>query len=247
MASRQSPGGRSTKAERKEQARQQRLELQRRAVRARRNRRIAFGVVVVVVAGTAAFALTRPSNAVADPDELLETGTQASQAAGCGSVEDVGPYQPESEDAAHTAAIPPLSTYPSVPPASGPHNEIPLGEGVYDEPPPIDRLIHSLEHGAAIVWYSPDARGRALDDVRAFYEDSDVGNRVIVAPYDYPDQGEAGQLPAGTQMTLVAWHFVERCRDVSLGAAFEFTSKYTFPVYDDRQYAGEAPEPGGGF
>ena len=54
------------------------------------------------------------------------------------------------------------STYPSVPPASGPHNSIPYGAGVYGTPPPIDRVIHSLEHGAAIVWYSPDVRERSL-------------------------------------------------------------------------------------
>jgi hypothetical protein len=247
MTNRQGPGGRVTKAERKEQARLQRLELQRRAVRSRRNRRIALGVTFVVVAGVAAFALTRPSNAVADPDELLETGTQAARAAGCGAAENPGTYQPESEDRAHATVMPPLSTYPSVPPASGPHNEIPLGEGVYDEPPPIDRLIHSLEHGAAIVWYAPDASGQELDDLRAFYEDSDVGNRVIVAPYDYPDQGEAGQLPAGTEMALVAWHVVAPCRDVSLAAAFEFTSQYAAPPYGDRPYVGEAPEAGAGF
>jgi hypothetical protein len=247
MANRQSPGGRITKAERKEQARLQRLELQRRAGRTKRNRRTALGVVLVVVAGTTAFALTRPSNAVADPDELLRTGAQATRAAGCGPAENVGPYQPESEDTAHTSQIPPLSTYASVPPASGPHNEIPLGEGVYDEPPPIDRLMHSLEHGAAIVWYAPGATGRQLEDIRAFYEDSDVGNRVIVAPYDYPDQGEAGRLPAGMQMALVAWHVVEQCERVSLGAAFEFTSQYMAPPYGERPYVGEAPEAGAGF
>ena len=35
---------------------------------------------------------------------------------------------------------------------------------------------------------------------------------MIVAPYDYPDQGAAGTLPAGTQMALVAWHNVQSAR-----------------------------------
>lgn len=244
MAERQDSGGRTTKAERKEQARLDRLELQRRAGRTMRNRRISLVAALLVAAGIAAYALTRPSNAVADPQELLETGPQAAEAAGCGPVEDVGPYQPESEDAAHVAQMPPLSTYASVPPASGPHNQVPLSQGVYDDPPPIDRLIHSLEHGAAIVWYSPDANGPELDDLRAFYEGSDVGGRVILAPYDYPDAGAEGQLGAGTEMTLVAWHQVERCAQVSLGAAFDFTSQYMAPTYGDREYVGQAPEPG---
>jgi hypothetical protein len=63
LASRQkAPGGtppRTTKAERKEQARRERLEIQRRIERARRNRAIAIaGVVVVGVAVVAVVALT---------------------------------------------------------------------------------------------------------------------------------------------------------------------------------------------
>src|SRR3546814_8016556 len=48
------------------------------------------------------------------------------------------------------AAMPPLSSYPSVPLASGPHNPTPWSRGVYSTPPPIDQVIHSLEHGAAV-------------------------------------------------------------------------------------------------
>ena len=53
-----------------------------------------------------------------------------------------------------------------------------------------------------IIWYAPDATGKALDDLIAFYgqptSDADIGQaKIIVAPYDYPDQGDAGQLPAG--------------------------------------------------
>lgn len=238
---------RLTKAERKEEARRQRVELQRKMARSRRNRRVAIGVVVVLVAGVAAFALTRPEDAQATPSDLLASVDQARQTAGCDPIQEVGSYQPKSQDRAHIVASLPLSTYPSVPPASGPHNAIPYGAGVYGTPPPIDRVIHSLEHGAAIVWYAPDVSGQELDRIRTFYGDEDVGGRVIVAPYDYPEEGAAGTLPAGTQMALVSWHTVQKCANVNLAAAFGFTSSYTAPPFGQRPYRGTAPEAGAAF
>ncbi len=238
---------RLTKAERKEEARRQRVELQRKMARSKRNRRVAIGVVLVLIAGVAAFALTRPKEAQATPSNLLASVDQARQTAGCGQVEDIGPYQPKSQDRAHIVASVPLSTYSSVPPASGPHNAIPYGAGVYGTPPPIDRVIHSLEHGAAIVWYSPDVSGEELNRIRTFYESHSVGGRVIVAPYDYPDEGAAGTLPAGTQMALVAWHTLQKCANVNLAAAFGFTSSYTAPPFGQQPYKGQAPEAGAAF
>jgi hypothetical protein len=239
---------RLTKAERKEEARRQRVELQRKMAKSRRTRRVAIGVVLVLVAGVATVALTRPQPAQANPADLLASVDQARETAGCGPVEDVGSYQPKSQDRAHIVAALPLSTYASVPPASGPHNAIPWGAGVDTTPPPIDRVIHSLEHGAAIVWYAPDVSGKELDKIRAFYEGhNEAGSRVIVAPYDYPDQGAAGTLPAGTQMALVAWHTVQKCANVNLAAAFGFTSSYAAPPFGERPYKGKAPEAGSAF
>ena len=249
MANQQTTGGRITKAERKEQARLERLELQRKAARTRRTRRIAIVVLLAVAAGLAAFALLRPATAVATPEELLQQAADAKQTAGCASVDNVGPYQPEGQDGAHveTSQMPPLASYPSIPPASGPHNAVTLAAGVYDSPPPIDRLLHSLEHGAAVVWYSPDVSGEVLDRIHAFYEGGDVGARVIVAPFDYPDQGAAGSLPSGTDMALVAWHHVESCAQASLAAAFDFTAKYAAPPFGQQEYLGDAPEAGSAF
>lgn len=238
---------RLTKAERKEEARRQRVELQRKMARGKRNRKIAIALVVVLVAGVGAYALLRPQPAEANPQDLLAAAPQALKAAGCGQVENPGPFDPKSQDRAHVSAAIQLSQYPSVPPASGPHNPIPYGAGVYDSPPPIDRVIHSLEHGAAIVWYSPDASGPELDKIKAFYERSEVGSRVIVAPYDYPDQGAAGTLPGGAQMALVAWHHVQTCASPNLAAAFGFTSSYAAPPFGQRPYKGNAPEAGAAF
>lgn len=235
-----------TKAERRTQARLERAALQRKMARAKRTRRIGVLLSILVVVAVGLFLFFRPSPTVASPAELLRQAPQAATAAGCGEVEDVGAYDPRSEDQAHItdpSEMPLLSTYPSVPPASGPHNQVTLGAGVYDAPPPIDRVIHSLEHGAVVVWYSPDAAGEQLDAVREFYS-GPQGARVIVAPYLYPEQGDAGRLPAGVSMALAAWHNVQECARVSLPVAFDFSSQYGAPPFGRRSYAGEAPEAG---
>jgi hypothetical protein len=118
--------------------------------------------------------------------------------------------------------------------------------GVYDTPPPVYRTIHSLEHGGAIVWYDPSISDQELTDLKDFYSQKlssqNVSqDRVIVAPFDYPDQGAAGQLPAGVAMALVSWHRLQTCTRVSLPAAFDFTSQYAFPTAEGRTYKGDSP------
>jgi len=43
-----------------------------------------------------------------------------------------------------------------LPPAGGPHHEIPQECGIYETPVEPERAIHSLEHGAVWVTYQPD-------------------------------------------------------------------------------------------
>jgi hypothetical protein len=262
------PNRRPTNAERKEEARRKREELQRQMAKKRRTRLVggvALALAAVLVVG---LVVLRPF-AGADPnqqaEDLLRQAAAATKSAGCTEVQTIGAYDGVSDpqdpgyvDQFHIGTseafptAPKLSTYPSVPPTSGPHAPIPPGPeppGVYDTPPDIYRAIHDLEHGATIVWYAPTATGPALDAVKSFYDrkvsSAAVGqDRVLVAPYDYPAQGEAGQLKPGVQMALVAWHRLQTCTSVSLPVAFAFTSKYSFPTSAGQEYAGEAPEAG---
>ncbi len=59
--------GRLTKAERREQARLERVEIQARAARRRRNRDIMFGVIIVVAVAVAVFVATRPKSTTKHP------------------------------------------------------------------------------------------------------------------------------------------------------------------------------------
>jgi hypothetical protein len=248
-----STGPRQTKAQRKEAARREREELQRRIARQRRNRRIGIVAIAVVVAvGVAIIAIVRPgASDLPSPAELLRAAPDAASAAGCDEVATVRPYQPPADDQTHIGSgafltPPPLSSYPSVPLTSGPHNPTPLAAGIYDSAPPLDQTIHSLEHGAAIIWYDPSAAGVALDELLEFYRDyrsSAQGGKIIVAPYDYPDEGSAGRLPSGVQMALAAWHRLQTCARVSLPVAFDFTARYAVPPFGNEAYRGEAPEP----
>ncbi|MEO8476401.1 MAG: DUF3105 domain-containing protein, partial [Actinomycetota bacterium] len=254
----QQPGSdanrRLTKAERKEQARLDRERIQQQMHARNRNRTIGIVLVAAAVAAiVAVVVIVQPggdrASAAPTADELLAQAPGAAAAAGCDAVQTIGYYggvsgpkdSPDYADQSHVGAdanyptMPPLDTYPSIPPTSGPHNVTPLSAGVYDTPPPIDQAIHSLEHGASIVWYSPDAPVAQIQALSDFYgrrvSDASVGqDRLIVAPYDYPGQGAAGSLPAGTQMALVAWHRLQPCDQVNLAVAFDFTSQYSAPT-----------------
>jgi len=216
----------------------------------------AIGIVAAVALVGGLF-LYQQSTAAPNPEGLLDRAADAARAAGCTPVEDVGGYNPPAEDQTHIGGqglpqMPPLSGYPSIPPASGPHNQVPLPAGRYDTPPGIDQVIHSLEHGAAVIWYDPSAAGEEVDEIETFFfggsnaRDPQSGGKLIIAPYSYPDQGEAGRLPGGTQMALAAWHHVQECAAPSLATAYDFVSRYRIPPSSGRQSLSDAPEPNAG-
>jgi hypothetical protein len=234
-----SPGGPNRQA-RKEEARRQREAIRRRMSRRRFLRRAGIvALVVAVVAAVGSYVALKPS---------------AAKAAGCGSAKTISPYSPSTLDRAHITAqgqvkTPPvLSTYASQPPTSGPHDLSPLDAGVYATPPSVYRTIHSLEHGAVIIWFDPKATGNAeLQKIESFYRQASNNDHLIVAPYNYPDQGKAGTLPAGKKMVLVAWHHMQTCTNLSLSAARDFAKGYRVTIVNgvvSPAYKGDAPEAG---
>ncbi len=251
---RQQPARQTTtedeKRERREEARRYREALRRKAVRRRYIRNGAYALIAVAVIGALVYSATRPKHGpavTAQERTLLRQADSQSKAAGCGPVQTIPPYSgapDQTHIGAQVASPPPLSSYSSTPPASGPHDSSPLGAGLYSSPPPVYSAIHSLEHGAAIVWYDPSASGAALDTVTSFFDDPVNQDHVIVAPYDYPDQGSAGKFPAGKQMVLVAWHHTQACSGLSLAVAFDFVAHYRFPPPAGVSYRGDAPEQG---
>jgi len=256
-------GKRPTKAERREEARLQREAIQRKMAARRRNRSIGLALVVVAAATAvvAVFVTASGGSGIPSAQDLLKAAPAAVKTAGCDAVQTTPNYQNakgDDPDVDHThigstttfATPPPLSSYPTTPPASGPHDPTPLSAGVYPSPPGVYNAVHALEHGGTIIWYSPDASGEQLDQILAFYgqrqKEANVGqDRVIVAPYSYPSEGDAGTLPKGAQMVLVSWHRMQTCANVNLAVAFDFTSQYSYPSWNGRPWKGVAREPGG--
>jgi len=212
------PGGPNRQA-RKEEARRQREAIRRRQAR-RRFYRIGVVALAVLVAAAAITLVAVRSH---------KSTTKTLAAAGCGAVQTTKAYS-GGLDRAHigqqgahgTVQAPPaLSTYPSRPPASGPHDPVPQDAGVYTDPPPIYKTIHSLEHGAVVIWHSPTAPANLVGQLTSYFNSLN-DDHVIVAPFNYPDQGAAGKLPAGKQMVMVAWHHIQACGKVSVEAAKTF-------------------------
>jgi hypothetical protein len=223
-----------------------RADIKRRMIRAG----ISFLVLGLLVGGLYFFG-TRPRGESAQAAALAARAAQAAPTAGCSGVRVIRPYSGDL-DRAHVGgelpALPPLSSYPSVPPASGPHDPTPLDAGAYTTAPPIGQAIHSLEHGAVIIWFAPTA-ATAARPVARFFAQPDNTDHVISAPYDYPSVGAAGRLPQGVGMVLVAWHRMQTCRDPSLPVAAAFVKRYAapgrfIPLGRPRGYVGDAPEAG---
>jgi len=254
-----SGGHRPTKAERKEQARLDRERIQQQMVAKRRNRNI--GLILIALAAVAIVVVVfvvQPGSSntkIPSTSSLLASAAAEAKSSGCGPITTTGNFgnaagADPAIDHAHigTAPVtspPPLSQYPTIPPASGPHEPTPLPAGVYNRPPDVYASLHSLEHAGAAIWYAPEAANSdAVKQIKAFYsQKANVGQaKVIVAPYDYSSQGISGSLPKGVQMALVAWHRLQTCAEPSLAVAFDFTSQYSNGL-PGGTYKGHAREP----
>jgi hypothetical protein len=66
----------------------------------------------------------------------------------------VGGIEIPIQSNAHIAIGAPHDPYNSEPPTSGPHYAQPAEAGFYTEEIPDEHLVHNLEHGYVIIWYS---------------------------------------------------------------------------------------------
>ena len=103
--------------------------------------------------------------------------------------------------------------YEDAPPATGPHWGQFLVAGqirkfwTTDDRPPLERLVHSLEHGWTIIWYdetiaADDAAVDGLRDVVDQYAGTDPEDKVMVAPWT-EDDGEP--FPDDAHVALTHW------------------------------------------
>ena len=108
--------------------------------------------------------------------------------------------------------------YESSPPAAGPHwAQFLFGGQVRkfwstDDRPPIERLVHSLEHGYTILWYDesiaddPDELNVIDGIADKFRSDSNnLRYKFIAAPWTSQDEKESGKFPDGMHVAFSHW------------------------------------------
>jgi hypothetical protein len=69
----------------------------------------------------------------------------------------------------------------TVPPTSGPHYQLPVVYGIYDEPVNQAQLVHNLEHGAVEIQYGKDVAPATVQQLRTFAQAHSRG--TVLAPY----------------------------------------------------------------
>src|SRR3989344_6589979 len=75
------------------------------------------------------------------------------------------------------------SAYNSTPPTSGPHWVGVAGPGIKNEPVPDELVLHSMEHGAAVVWYREGLEQSELDKIKEAFNDAS-GKKIMLARAD---------------------------------------------------------------
>jgi hypothetical protein len=100
--------------------------------------------------------------------------------------------------------------YPDAPPAFGPHWADYLDgdqlRNLYTtaDRPPVERLVHSLEHGHTILWYDDTVRPgtTAWSDLRELADRFSARVYFIAAPWE---PGDGAPFPTGTHVVLTHW------------------------------------------
>ena len=73
--------------------------------------------------------------------------------------------------------------YNSNPPTSGPHWVGVAGPGIKTEPVPDELILHSMEHGAAVVWYREGLEQSEVNKIREAFNNAS-GKKIMLARKD---------------------------------------------------------------
>ena len=87
--------------------------------------------------------------------------------------------------------------YTVIPPYGEEHSPIPLACGIYSATPAFEMVVHGMEHGAIVFWYSPNEM--AAENITRLTE---IASRHL-NDNDYVIQVPYGGL--GSPLMLVAW------------------------------------------
>jgi hypothetical protein len=208
----------------KNRERREVVEQMRRQAQAAERRRtmivLAFcAALALVIIGVAAVAIVKQQNKdeALRATDLNKLGDSAA-AAGCEPVKTVD----GTGTGDHTTA--PVD-YQTTPPAFGAHNPSPDTSGTHfytaDDRPPVEVLVHNLEHGWTIVWYDETIAkdNDAMDTLKATADKfgghgNDPSYNMIIAPWT-SDDGGGEPIPDGKHIAFTHWSIHHQTFDPS--------------------------------
>jgi uncharacterized protein DUF3105 len=172
---------------------------------------VAVALIIVGLAGYQVLKAKQAKDALA-AQKLTDIGGPAA-AAGCTPVQ----QRNARGQGQHTLS---KVIYDTVPPSYGPHNPTPDSSGKHfftaAERPPLEVLVHNLEHGWTIVWYDEsvaanDAEMQSLKATAAKFDThgNDPRYNMIIAPWTSRD-GEGKPIPDGKHIAFTHWSIHHR-------------------------------------
>ena len=129
----------------------------------------------------------------------------------------------------------PHDPYNSEPPSSGPHYDTPAQAGFYDQAPADEYLVHSMEHGYVIIWYTCDQyKDGTCDQLKANIKEvmGAAGASAVTGTLKLIAVPRAGQK---TVVGLSAWGHIDTPATYSRQEILDFIRGYRDGV--------NAPEP----
>jgi len=148
-----------------------------------------IGLAVLVLGGLAVWGITalggdsgttpEPTPDQPAPDSLPDRGDQS-------LLENVEKFP--SEGTSHVSPDTDIE-YERIPPTSGPHYGSTTSAGYYEERPSFGSLVHSLEHGAVVIYYDPGTITQSAKAHLQSYAQEYTGawQSVIVVPHPEED------------------------------------------------------------
>lgn len=197
--------------------------------KARRNRLLTFALLGVVLLGLVGTAVYRNRQAAAEAEARREAAAAKLEELGCTEVQDLEDKGTGHLDSTALAASPPETLYPDRPAASGEHFGNWLMTGVYDELMDERALVHNMEHGYVLGYYSEDAPEAEVAEFKAKAQEHIDGDfpKIIVSPWD-------GALPEDANFAYVAWTHRQLCGEFDPDVFLTFVEAH-------HSSAGDAP------
>ncbi len=175
------------------------------ARRSRRNRNLVTASIALVVAGLVVFLIMSERS-----DEESQISSVSEARAGCTDIQEFDEMGANHVDEGTQVQ------YNSTPPTSGDHYANFAGPGFYEEAIQPERLVHNLEHGQVVVWYSPDAAQATIDSIEGYVEDA--GIPMLASAYP--------QVPDGKSFSLTAWGASQSCDEFSTEVVEGFRERF---------------------